>query len=32
MEFFPYEEGIKKVQEQQEDINAVVEELGLKQK
>lgn len=30
MEFFPYEEGVKKVEEQQAAIDSVVEELGLK--
>ncbi|MBS6642086.1 MAG: tripartite tricarboxylate transporter substrate binding protein [Clostridiaceae bacterium] len=32
MEFFSIEEGIEKVKAQQEQLNAVVEELGLKQK
>ncbi len=31
MEFLSYEDGVQKVQEQQADIDAVVEELGLKQ-
>lgn len=30
MHFFPYEEGISKIQEQQEAINSVVDELGIK--
>ena len=30
MEFFPYEEGLQKLKDQQEQLNAVVEELGLK--
>lgn len=32
MEFLPYEEGPSAVKEQQETLNAVIEELGLKQK
>ncbi|GEM_PF-378990 len=30
MHFFPYEEGISKIKEQQEAINSVVDELGIK--